>query len=364
MQTSITPPFTFNRRPKISIARKQVINKSTSAMGPTGEAELVIVRSLSVSEALDVELQRFQRQMENIESKSKNESSGLVPRSSHDKIRYKKNWNNGTRRKNRGRSRRRNFEPSLERFPPPYVTNSKLRISQEMPFWRLDYNRFHRTVSSFETREQKAAKWRLVALSNMPFSNVPWKKISNLFAEPDPAKLVRRRLKQERKMQLKMEKRRASQENLSNKPEIELKQRPHSTFERTKFVDGGVEVLSELIQLKKKNPSPSPVSIKTSGALVTDKPPIPTKNKPMTSTPRITTPKSIRMRVGGSECQSCERRAYRAESIEALGQVFHNSCFRCAECSRVLQRGNWYHREDKFYCNPCNRRLSLLTFRH
>ncbi|KAM7535805.1 hypothetical protein Aperf_G00000103273 [Anoplocephala perfoliata] len=331
-------------------------------MGPAGEAQRVIVRSLSASEPVEVELLRFQRQMEEIESKSKHECSGVISKTLPDKIRYKKCWNNGARRKNRGRSRCRYYEPSLERFPPPSVTNSKLRVCQEMPFWRLDYNRFRGSVSSFETREQRTAKWRLVALSNMPFSNVPWKKISNLFAEPDPAKLARRRLKKERRMRFKKEKRRVSQDNLSNKKKIELKQRPHSTSERTGLVTGGAETPTEPIHFKIKKPSPSPVSIKTSESLVTDKPPIPTKEQPTPS--ETTTPNSIRMRVSGPECQSCERRAYRAESIEALGQVFHSACFRCAECSRVLQRGNWYHRDDKFYCNPCNRKLSLLTFRH
>ncbi|MTV28906.1 hypothetical protein FTX61_26570, partial [Nitriliruptoraceae bacterium ZYF776] len=98
------------------------------------------------------------------------------------------------------------------------------------------------------------------------------------------------------------------------------------------------------------------------------KPPIPSKPKPATksstSTISRTTPSSLRTRVGGSDCQSCERKAYRAESVEALGQVFHSSCFRCANCARVLQRSNWNHKEGKFYCNPCHRKLTLLTFRH
>ncbi|VDM02783.1 unnamed protein product [Schistocephalus solidus] len=65
-----------------------------------------------------------------------------------------------------------------------------------------------------------------------------------------------------------------------------------------------------------------------------------------------------------SACRSCERQAYTAESIEALGQIFHSSCFKCARCSTLLQRGSWNHANNKFYCNPCHRRVSLQTLRH
>ncbi|EUB55442.1 Cysteine and glycine-rich protein 1 [Echinococcus granulosus] len=349
------------------------MNKSKSATDPVGESKHVGVRSLSVSEPLDIELRRYQRKLEHPEHMPKrHDSPSVISTASYETFYTKKRWNNSTQRKSRGRSKRRFYETSVERFPPASVTKSRLRVIQEMPFWRLDANRFRRTVSSFETREKREARWRQSTLQDMPFSHYPWKKIHNLFEEPNSSKIARRRLKHAQKMksvQLTIEQRhrKASQENPSTDPKTKLRQRPHSTSAKiTAFIEGGVEIITDTSLPEDSKLSPSPVI--TTETPITAKPPVATRpklaTKSSTSTISGTTPNSIRTRIGGSDCQSCERKAYRAESVEALGQVFHSSCFRCAKCSRVLQRSNWNHKEGKFYCNPCHRRLSLLTFRH
>ncbi|KAL5964593.1 Cysteine and glycine-rich protein 1 [Taenia solium] len=372
METAASSTLTLNH-PKVCVTRTQIMNKSKSETDPVGELSHVVVRSLSVSEPLDIELRRYQRKLEHTEHMPKrHDSPSVISSASNETFNGRKRWNDFTQRKSRGRSKRRFYEPSVERFPPASVTKSRLRVVQEMPFWRLDANRFRRTVSSFETRERREARWRHSALQDMPFSHYPWRKIHKLFDEPDPAKIAHRRLKhdQERKFkQLKVElqQRKVSQENPSTDPKIRLRQRPHSALEKTTaLVEGGVEIITENSPLEDSNQSLSPAT--TPETPITAKPPIASRPKPATksstSTISGTTPSSLRTRVGGSDCQSCERKAYRAESVEALGQVFHSSCFRCAKCSRVLQRSNWNHKEGKFYCNPCHRKLTLLTFRH
>ncbi|VDM33631.1 unnamed protein product [Hydatigera taeniaeformis] len=359
--------------PKVCVTRTQIMNKSKSATDPIGELSHVVVRSLSVSEPLDIELRRHQRKLEHTEHTLKrHDSPSVIASSFQETFNGRKGWYEFAQRKSRGRSKRRFYEPSVERFPPASITKSRLRVVQEMPFWRLDANRFRRTVSSFETRERRDARWRQSALQSMPFAHYPWKKIHKLFDEPDPSKIARRRLKYAAKrkfmqMQIDRQQRKVSQEISPTNPKIKLRQRPHSTLEKTTaFIEGGVEVIADTNPLEDRDPSPSLIS--TPETPLAAKPPIASRPNPTTksstSTMSGTAPNSIRTRVGGSDCRSCERKAYRAESVEALGQVFHTSCFRCAKCSRVLQRSNWNHKEGKFYCNPCHRKLTLLTFRH
>ncbi|KAL5109411.1 Cysteine and glycine-rich protein 1 [Taenia crassiceps] len=361
------------KHPKVCVTRTQIMNKSKSATDPVDELSHFVVRSLSVSEPLDIEIRRYQRKLEHTEHMPKRHNSpSFMSSVSNETFDGRKRWNDFTQRKSRGRSKRRFYEPSVERFPPASVTKSRLRVVQEMPFWRLDADRFRRTVSSFETRERREARWRQSTLQGMPFYHCPWKKIHKLFDEPDPSKITRRRIKRDQKrkfIQLKIERRQreVSQEHHSTDPKLKLHQRPYSALERTTaLVKGGVEIIAYNSPMEDGKHSSSPTT--TSETPISSKPPIASRpklaTKTSTSTISGTIPSSLRTRVGGSDCQSCERKAYRAESVEALGQVFHSSCFRCAKCSRVLQRSNWNHKEGKFYCNPCHRKLTLLTFRH
>ncbi|KAA0197460.1 Xin actin-binding repeat-containing protein 2 [Fasciolopsis buskii] len=63
-------------------------------------------------------------------------------------------------------------------------------------------------------------------------------------------------------------------------------------------------------------------------------------------------------------CTVCLKPAYPAERLEADGKVFHVACFRCANCSTLLQRAAWNFRGQNYYCNPCHRRMALQTLRH
>ncbi|VDD82485.1 unnamed protein product [Mesocestoides corti] len=361
-----TVPLSYQ---KVKVTRTHIMNKSKSAIDPLGEPRKVVVRSLSVSQPLDIELRRHQRIIENQEHLPKrlDSPSFIIKAPRGDKSKGSK-WKGKMSRKSRGRSRRRRYGPSLERFPPPRITKSSYRIVQEMPFWRLDANKFRRTVSTFESREVRESKWRLAVLQDMPFSQLPWKKMQKLFTEPDSPKLRRNHVEQDVVAG-------STQLNTPNQPEkgssvydtadygafdpaIKVQQR--SVVEKdTTFVDAGLEVMNSSAGPEgvKNGPSQKPPKPNSGRTLKEDKKPA--AGKP----PDVNPQQSIRTRVGGSECRSCDRRAYRAESIEALGQVFHNSCFRCSGCSTVLHRGNWNHKEGNFYCNPCHRKLTMQTFR-
>ncbi|TGZ66376.1 hypothetical protein CRM22_005366 [Opisthorchis felineus] len=67
---------------------------------------------------------------------------------------------------------------------------------------------------------------------------------------------------------------------------------------------------------------------------------------------------------GAFLCNVCGQTAYPAERCEADGQVFHVACFRCHQCSTMLQRGAWNQRGMHYFCNPCHRRIALQTLRH
>ncbi|VDO03715.1 unnamed protein product [Rodentolepis nana] len=307
--------------------RHQALRARRSTRDPSEDMQVVIARPLSHSEVL-----ALQNQMERINVDNHN---GCLPVVVPGSVQNEINSKNRARRKHRGRSRHRFYEPSIARFPPPSVAKSKLKMAQEMPFWRLDYNKFRRTVSSFETREEKDARWRLEALNVMPFSSFPWKTVSKILNGPDPLRRTHKLPKEE---------------------QTEIKPRPHSIHETTRNSEDTADDSRETVIIRKK-PSPSPIR------KLDSKPPLPLQDLPDAKDQKPCPALSIRTRVSGNQCHSCDRRAYRAESVEALGQVFHNSCFRCANCSRVLQRSDWYHRDNKFYCNPCNRKLSLQTFR-
>ncbi|VDP79400.1 unnamed protein product [Echinostoma caproni] len=68
--------------------------------------------------------------------------------------------------------------------------------------------------------------------------------------------------------------------------------------------------------------------------------------------------------ISGLSCTACSKPAYPAERLEADGKLFHVACFRCANCSTLLQRGAWNFRGKNYYCNPCHRRIALQTLRH
>lgn len=319
MQTTLSQYPIFRRR--------QAMRSRRSARDPSEEIQVAIARPLSHSEVLALQSEMERNNAEN--------HNGCFPVVVSGSAQNEINSKNRARRKHRGRSRHRVYEPSIARFPPPSIAKSKLKMAQEMPFWRLDYNKFRRTVSSFETREEKDARWRLEALNAMPFSNFPWKTVSKLFNRPDPVKKAN---------------------NPHKEQKTEVKPRSHSLHETKCCSEDSGEDCCESVTIRKK-PSPSPIR------KLDLKPPLPPKELPVAKDVNPCPALSIRTRVSGNQCHSCDRRAYRAESVEALGQVFHNSCFRCANCSRVLQRSDWYHRDNKFYCNPCNRKFSLLTFR-
>lgn len=80
------------------------------------------------------------------------------------------------------------------------------------------------------------------------------------------------------------------------------------------------------------------------------------------------------------KCVACTKTVYPMEKLQADGSVYHKSCFRCAECTKVrvsfvlLKRkitdslkceqivglGNYAALEGKLYCKPCFKKMFKL----
>ena len=57
------------------------------------------------------------------------------------------------------------------------------------------------------------------------------------------------------------------------------------------------------------------------------------------------------------KCFVCAKTVYAQEKVVAGGRAFHKACFRCADCNRVLKPSDFCNVNDKFYCEPCYKKL-------
>jgi hypothetical protein len=53
------------------------------------------------------------------------------------------------------------------------------------------------------------------------------------------------------------------------------------------------------------------------------------------------------------KCQRCSKEVYSAEEVQAAGQKWHQTCFRCLECKAALDSTNLRDREKEIYCASC-----------
>jgi len=61
-----------------------------------------------------------------------------------------------------------------------------------------------------------------------------------------------------------------------------------------------------------------------------------------TTTPSTTTTTPGRYGGGGEDkCTGCGKRCYQAEKMKMEGQVWHPTCLRCIECTKMLSGANW-----------------------
>lgn len=56
--------------------------------------------------------------------------------------------------------------------------------------------------------------------------------------------------------------------------------------------------------------------------------------------------------VGGSgpKCPKCGKSVFFNEKVTAFGQDWHQECFRCETCNKILRGGEWVAHEEKPYC--------------
>lgn len=63
---------------------------------------------------------------------------------------------------------------------------------------------------------------------------------------------------------------------------------------------------------------------------------------------------------GGLKCAACGKTSYPAESISFNNTLYHNTCFRCCNCSRNIEQvGQAEGKQNKVYCNKCFQDLGL-----
>eukprot|EP01127_Copromyxa_protea_P010956 TRINITY_DN2722_c0_g1_i1.p2 TRINITY_DN2722_c0_g1~~TRINITY_DN2722_c0_g1_i1.p2 ORF type:complete len:141 (+),score=26.65 TRINITY_DN2722_c0_g1_i1:44-466(+) len=56
---------------------------------------------------------------------------------------------------------------------------------------------------------------------------------------------------------------------------------------------------------------------------------------------------------GAPKCPGCNKSVYFNEQTMALDKPWHNRCLKCAQCSKVLEPGNFSDRQGKLYCKFC-----------
>lgn len=61
-------------------------------------------------------------------------------------------------------------------------------------------------------------------------------------------------------------------------------------------------------------------------------------------------------RFGGTpKCAACDKSAYANESVKAIGQSWHKTCFKCTMCSKGMgaDAANACDNEGQPYCKAC-----------
>jgi len=56
------------------------------------------------------------------------------------------------------------------------------------------------------------------------------------------------------------------------------------------------------------------------------------------------------------KCHVCSAEVFSAEEVKAAGKIFHEGCFKCAECRTQLATGGLLEMEGKIYCATCHKK--------
>ena len=59
---------------------------------------------------------------------------------------------------------------------------------------------------------------------------------------------------------------------------------------------------------------------------------------------------------GGVKCPVCGKTVYMAEEVLAEGNKYHKMCFKCANCSKMLETTNVTTHGNEIYCKSCHTR--------
>lgn len=61
---------------------------------------------------------------------------------------------------------------------------------------------------------------------------------------------------------------------------------------------------------------------------------------------------------GGDMCAVCNKKVYANEMQKAIGKVFHQTCFKCSQCSASLSSATLLEDKGKPYCQRCHKKLA------
>ena len=56
---------------------------------------------------------------------------------------------------------------------------------------------------------------------------------------------------------------------------------------------------------------------------------------------------------GGDPCAVCTKTVYAMEKIDAFGKAWHRTCFKCADCGKVLEVATAADHDAQAYCKSC-----------
>ncbi|CAH1241138.1 LIMA1 [Branchiostoma lanceolatum] len=69
---------------------------------------------------------------------------------------------------------------------------------------------------------------------------------------------------------------------------------------------------------------------------------------------------SDKIQDSSDKCKTCGKRVYPVEKLVADKNVYHNTCFKCAECNRTLRVGTYASIDGAIYCKPHFQQLFKL----
>lgn len=85
-------------------------------------------------------------------------------------------------------------------------------------------------------------------------------------------------------------------------------------------------------------------------------PPLPATTEVTTNKKRNKVLKKFANLGKGSQCKTCGKSVGIANRVKACGTLYHDTCFKCATCDKIIRGGKYIDRNNHPYCHVCHAR--------